>query len=532
MKRPLPALVLILSLFCCGLPHAAQAKPLTDADILTLINLSVPSSDIVQTIDKNGYAGATTDDALKQLLQAGAPPEVVLAAKRAATSTTAQNQISPAPVKTTIDPLKITTVELVELIRGLGLQKNEIKAALSNNDQEHPIVQLKREYDQAFKNSTELASQLRIDIDASGLSEDLRKSILEASYDLVTAAWNVATEAAPSLDLSAGHQWLQDEGRKPIATIVQQTLREEIAYYQLLPDGGLPEWAINQAKSMAGFFRLPDGSEESKRYVDHYAKATWINQHAEEIQAKLKAYETQELRVRAEAGDAAAQFEYAANSTTLSASERAGWYRKAAAQGHREAQYYLAEKYLHGEGVERSFGDAMKWYHKAAEQGHLKAQTQLAYYYKGGENYHGDKGVENAAESTKWRLKAAEQGDRESQLIMGTIYEGGFGPDKNIIEAIKWYRKAADQGHWEAQHRLASIFYDGREIPQNHSEAVKWWQMSAEQGYKPALYAMGFCYQHGHGVEIDPSKAVEWYRQAAAKGHEDAKKALQALNVQ
>ena len=47
----------------------------------------------------------------------------------------------------------------------------------------------------------------------------------------------------------------------------------------------------------------------------------------------------------------------------------AGWYAKAAAQGHAKAQYNLAVLYAHGNGMEQSDERAAELYVKAAEAG-------------------------------------------------------------------------------------------------------------------------------------------------------------------
>ena len=59
------------------------------------------------------------------------------------------------------------------------------------------------------------------------------------------------------------------------------------------------------------------------------------------------------------------------------AGEAAIWYRKAAAQGHAEAQFKLGAGYENGEGVEQDLNEAAIWYRKAAEQGHAEAKQAL-----------------------------------------------------------------------------------------------------------------------------------------------------------
>ena len=49
--------------------------------------------------------------------------------------------------------------------------------------------------------------------------------------------------------------------------------------------------------------------------------------------------------------------------------ESAKWYRKAAEQGHANAQHNLGNRYRKGEGVTQDYAEAVKWYSKAAEMG-------------------------------------------------------------------------------------------------------------------------------------------------------------------
>ena len=48
------------------------------------------------------------------------------------------------------------------------------------------------------------------------------------------------------------------------------------------------------------------------------------------------------------------------------------WYRKAAEQGHVEAQYNLGNMYFRGETVKQDRLEAIKWYKKVAEQNNKK----------------------------------------------------------------------------------------------------------------------------------------------------------------
>ncbi|WP_309295377.1 tetratricopeptide repeat protein, partial [Aeromonas caviae] len=52
-------------------------------------------------------------------------------------------------------------------------------------------------------------------------------------------------------------------------------------------------------------------------------------------------------------------------------SQAMAWYRKAAEQGHAQAQYFLGWMYTNGLGVVQDDWQALSWIRKAAEQGHV-----------------------------------------------------------------------------------------------------------------------------------------------------------------
>jgi len=64
--------------------------------------------------------------------------------------------------------------------------------------------------------------------------------------------------------------------------------------------------------------------------------------------------------------------------------EAARWYRKAAEQGHADAQYNLGVMYENGQGVRQDHAESVRWYRKAAEQGHAEPQYNLGVMYENG----------------------------------------------------------------------------------------------------------------------------------------------------
>ncbi len=190
------------------------------------------------------------------------------------------------------------------------------------------------------------------------------------------------------------------------------------------------------------------------------------------------------------------------------------WYRKAAEQGHDDAQNSLGVCYAKGVGVAKNEQEAVKWYCKAAEQGYADAQNSLGVCYAKGVGV-----AKDEQEAVKWYCMAAEQGHADAQNSLGVCYAKGVGVAKNEQEAVKWYCKAAEQGHVDAQNNLGRCYNYGRGIAKDEQEAVKWYRKAAEQGHAAAQHNLGRCYQQGVGVAKDAQEAVKWYRKAAEQGY-------------
>lgn len=98
-----------------------------------------------------------------------------------------------------------------------------------------------------------------------------------------------------------------------------------------------------------------------------------------EENARAKAL--QQLRLKAEAGEASDMFDYAWEgllSSALSPAQATGWYVKAAQAGFPRAQYQLGHHLTYGIGCERDLAKARRWLTIAAESGMPAAQYLLA----------------------------------------------------------------------------------------------------------------------------------------------------------
>lgn len=136
--------------------------------------------------------------------------------------------------------------------------------------------------------------------------------------------------------------------------------------------------------------------------------------------------------------------------------KRMEYLKKAAQQGHAEAQYQLGHCYYLGRGVEEDEAQAVQWYRKAAEQGYAPALASLAYCYSEG---HGVK--KNPAEAARWFQKLARQDTPEAWYWLGDCYENGSVVEEDEAQAVRWYRKAAEQGYAQAQDELGRCYLFG-----------------------------------------------------------------------
>ena len=192
--------------------------------------------------------------------------------------------------------------------------------------------------------------------------------------------------------------------------------------------------------------------------------------------------------------------------------------RKAAAT---EVYYDKGEQF----NKDKNYVEAAKWYKKAAEQGHADAQLSL------GDAYSNGKGVpEDKEEAVKWYRKAADQGHKFAQFFLGSAYDDGEGVPKNKKEAAKWYKKSANQGFEVAQYCLGNAYSNGEGAHKDKEEAVKWHRKAADQGLDWSQSFLGWAYENGEGVPKNNKEALKWYKLAAKQDNKNAKKAVARLS--
>ena len=232
-------------------------------------------------------------------------------------------------------------------------------------------------------------------------------------------------------------------------------------------------------------------------------------------QDKLSVVQIEELRQRANLGDADAQYQAGMfvlsgrdlniKQTLIEAEKR----RKDSSgsggmrlrfpdqeEWEKTSEQRDYDKYLAAYDIEEKKSIASEWFRKAADQGHPAAQFQMGIYYS--------------------------EGCDLAKDVLGGFPEFNFKKDPTV--AVGWYRKAASQGNLNAQYELGRCYLTGEGVPKNDDEHFKWVYKAAEHGHAKAQEMLGICYAKGEGVALDNVKAYMWFNLSIAAGNLEAAK--------
>lgn len=169
---------------------------------------------------------------------------------------------------------------------------------------------------------------------------------------------------------------------------------------------------------------------------------------------------------------------------------------------------------------------AAPYYRKAAENGHVEAQYILATMYRTGRGLPRD-----MAQAVKWYGRSAEGGYPMAQFTLGNMHLKGDGVPRNVPMALVLLGKAAEQGHPQAQYNLG-VYYYSQGGQAGYRKAENWFLSAAGQGESSSQYALGRLYSTPHdGVRLDRVRAYAWYSLAAANGNRDAATAAAELET-
>lgn len=244
-------------------------------------------------------------------------------------------------------------------------------------------------------------------------------------------------------------------------------------------------------------------------------------------QSSNHAMKSDDLLVRAESGDATAQFElgnrYDApdnSSSPESIQQALVWYERAAAQGHMKAAEHAGYVLLNGLAGEPDHARAMKWLIPASDAGQTWATELIANSHLRGQGVPGD-----PAQAFTWFERAAAQGSAEALFRLGYACANGQGAPRDEARAVFWFLQGAEKGNSPSRACLGMMAWSGRGMPQDYAVARSWFEqaIASKGGNTWAPFMLGFMSENGHGTVRDMKQAAAYYQQAATGGYYQAK---------
>jgi TPR repeat protein len=180
--------------------------------------------------------------------------------------------------------------------------------------------------------------------------------------------------------------------------------------------------------------------------------------------------------------------------------------------GEAEAQYQLAFVCGVGRITPRDKAESQRWMLKSAEQGYVPAETSMGASYL---DNHIRGPAPNYAESERWLRLASEQGDAEAQLWLGIGFDRGYFGRTDYKESLQWLRKSADQGLPDAQYALAEMYEEGHGVPRSDEAAASWLRRAADHysdvdGVFQAETHLAYMYRDGR-VKENNVEAYKWF---------------------
>lgn len=191
-------------------------------------------------------------------------------------------------------------------------------------------------------------------------------------------------------------------------------------------------------------------------------------------------------------------------------------YDLALGENDAEAQNTLANSYLDGEGVEKSYDYAVKMFQRAMANGYAAGYNGLGICYNSGYGV-----VADIEKGFEFQLTAAKLGSTIAMNNIAYSYEEGEGTEKNIEEAKRWRRRSADCGNPSAMTKIANNYYYENDLCEKDlHKAQKWYERAIAAGSLEAKFFLGWMYEN-HDIDVPDAdeRAFTLYKQAAVGGY-------------
>lgn len=197
------------------------------------------------------------------------------------------------------------------------------------------------------------------------------------------------------------------------------------------------------------------------------------------------------------------------------------YFRKAAEQGHADAQNQVGEFYYEGKQVSQNAETAFQWYYAAALNGSIKGAGNLGYCFATGTGT-----VQNYQKAVEWLTKAAEGGDADAMVNLGVRYLTGQGVTKDERKAYQLMVTAGSNGAPVGYFHAGVMHYCGRlnDGISDYYRAFEMFSKAMEKGlrHRQLSYYLGEMYLEGKGTAKDNNEAKIKLWESALQGYEDA----------
>jgi len=186
-----------------------------------------------------------------------------------------------------------------------------------------------------------------------------------------------------------------------------------------------------------------------------------------------------------------------------------------AESGDAAAQFQLGRAYIRGQGVEKNQTKGLELISEAAEAGHAEAMAGMGYLHMTGEGLEKDE-----LKALEWLRKAADAGSLKAKGNLGVLLRSGKKIQLSNDESLRLLHEAADAGFIEAKSYLGRLYFTGDALQtQNRKKARSYVQAAAEAGDPECQNIMGVI--AGRGAESE-----QWFRRAALQGNAKAQSNL------
>jgi uncharacterized protein len=209
-------------------------------------------------------------------------------------------------------------------------------------------------------------------------------------------------------------------------------------------------------------------------------------------------------------------------SSSKEISEASRWFERAAVGGHAGAQCCIGRFYALGIGVRRNDLNAMNYYRRASRQGHREAQFLLAEMLTIGF-------LRNYTEAFQLFKASAEQGDSEASYYFALLHERGLGTVADLPIAKLWYQRASSGGSMRASLWLAWSYFYGRGVKKDLVKSAQLFLQVAQSGTSEAQKQIALMYFQGMGIKKNLPESYRWFHLAACQGQADCAKARDSV---